>query len=1309
MSLHSGAMSDHNLLTWLQDRLVPTATSWQKQERQLPLSLSSLLDELIDNVQYSSRAVLLQTLLDAQHHLMLKGSLHTPISTESSAVILQAIEGLLLNRHLDHNITILLELLPEELQQEYRQLLLNEADALADEFAQSDTPAAEARVTAEEPLTWPVADGEVTVEQAGVLAQPAAVTPEGTAWPEATMTEATRSEEPAQSGLPANLASDSACTPLPTESSGAVATTLVTSKLASDHPLLLVIDMAREDIAPLTVHSATEWQDRLDQIREHLENIAFTADSCGLEAFALLFHKKAEQLQQEAGDDPATLQQRLDQLVEFLTAARLQADSLVASAASDVEATPHDLSEPAPSSAPPLPSASSEVSYSDSRLAILAEELQDIEPELIALAGTLVKERDEALFQPLERYGDLMSRLMLVCDELGMEGLKRVIIAISDNINLLPTLDAQARLLSLSQFVGWPTMVERYLRNPADEAGVIELVDFLQAVEWPAPLSGLDSRDLFALLVEGPSVEQQSADTPQRAMEVTTEDVSLQFDPDVNRDLFESFLIEAPDLARQFNATITHLGSGSELLDNLRTAQRMSHTLKGSANLIGIKGIANLAHHTEDILETLARTRTTPPEALREALARSGDCLEGMIDAVHGLDAAPDDALEVLQHVLEWAHLADRGEFDKMPPATTPHSPAAASEPSASPAAGEAPQAGTAAADALSSVRVSSTTIDDMFRLVEEITISQGQIREQVSRLKKLGDVLASHEQILQGKRFNLENLVDIRSIASMQRKAHRQRILKDEFDPLEMDQYDELHTATHSYIEAVADARELNQFVINNISQLDSLLLRQDRLNKELQQIVGATRLVPVSVITSRLERAIRQACRMTHKQASLVIIGRQFLIDGDILNKLVDPLLHMLRNAVDHGIEFPDERLEKGKPPSGTITLEFRQEGNNIAVSCRDDGRGLDYARIAEVAQQKGLLQHAQQASHEQLGQLILTPAFTTRSSATQLSGRGIGMDAVQAAVTALKGNIVISDPDGGGTEFVMRIPTSLVTNHSLIVRCGSERFAIPTGYLQQILPPGSGRITLYGDTETFQLGNAYYPLHSLNTLLGIADEAPKESKTVLITSGSGRTASAIAVDYVLQSAELVVKGLGKYVHHVPGSIGVSVLGDGQVIPVLDLAQLIKFERIHQPGNIIDGQLSQAALDDTGLRRPAVLIVDDSLSVRNNLSQLLGDFGYRTQTARDGVEALELVRKQAPAIVLTDLEMPRMDGMELVRALRSSSETGALPIVMITSRTQAKHRSAAEQAGISAYVTKPFIEEELLDTVSSLLENHA
>lgn len=1281
MELQSGTLEDHAFLAWLHERHPPATKNWDDDGPHRGLTLSRLLGDIASRLQHSPRKALLQTVLTAQDHLLVSGNSQLTIGHEMAMLLLNSLKGLILGENLQGNTTALLELLPAQLRDEYRALLSRESVqplAVTSSGPQDAYPS---------PGT-PPRDDSMFAAAADFDSAPTTVGANG--------------------AIPGEFPMESSTDPAPPVDDKEL--NITSSLLSQDHPLMLVVDMAIEDLATLASLPGGAVAAQAAQVVEHLENIAFTADSCDLAQIAARFREQELRFRQLAEGDDAGETIPWDALVDFLQMERATIAPLLTSPQQPVTPMTTAVAGVITAATPPPPPTAAGGDYSDERLAVLGEELREIEPELALLSGRLAERAGSDLLAPLERYVDLLSRLLEVCDALGMEGLKQVVTFIADNINLLVSLDDERRIVALPLFVSWPAMADHYLHNPADETAVDALIDFMQSHDWPGPLTGLDSRDLFALLTAGPTAASADQEAPARVLDVTAEEISLSFDPDINRELFESFLVEAPELASQFNASISSLHSGGDLLEKLRSAQRMSHTLKGSANLIGIKGIATLAHHTEDILDSLARARRVPPPALQEALARSGDCLEAMVDAVHGLAPPPDDALPVLRNIIGWAIRADHGDFDEAPSAdnSLSHPLDTAPETVGKPAS-DAPAAEANAAEIVSSVRVATTTIDDMFRLVEEVTISQGQIREQVSRLKKLGDILASHEQTLQNKRFNLENVVDVRSIASMQRKSHQQRVANDDFDPLEMDQYDELHSATHSYIEAVADARELNQFVVNNISQLDSLLLRQDRLNKELQQLVGATRLVPVSVIASRLERAVRQACRVTQKQASLEIVGRQFLIDGEILNKLVDPLLHILRNAVDHGIEAPDERLEMGKNPSGTITLEFRHQGNNVVVSTHDDGHGLDYERIAAVAMQKGLLQPGQQASHEQLARYILSPAFTTRDSATQLSGRGIGMDAVQAAVTALKGSLTVGDAEGGGTEFVVRIPTNLVTSHSLIVRCGSERFAIPTTFLQQILPPGSGRTTLYGDTEAYQIGNAFYPLHTLNALLGMDDTEGNENRTVLITAGGGRSAAAIAVDYVLQSAELVVKGLGKYVRHVPGSIGVSVLGDGQVIPVLDLFQLISVDRSSRGSSIVDGQLSQAMVEERGQQRPTVLIVDDSLSVRNTLTQLLEDFGYQPLTARDGVEALEMIRSHPPTIVLTDLEMPRMDGMELVRAVRDNPATQQLPIVMITSRTQAKHRGAAEQAGINAYVTKPFIEEELLDTIGSLVRSHA
>ncbi|NIQ08802.1 MAG: response regulator, partial [Gammaproteobacteria bacterium] len=472
--------------------------------------------------------------------------------------------------------------------------------------------------------------------------------------------------------------------------------------------------------------------------------------------------------------------------------------------------------------------------------------------------------------------------------------------------------------------------------------------------------------------------------------------------------------------------------------------------------------------------------------------------------------------------------------------------------------------------------------------------------------------------------------------------------------------------------------------------------LLRQSRLNKELQQLVSATRMVPVSDISNRLQRAVRQASRATGNAAELVIDHRNLMMDGDVLNKLVDPLLHILRNAVDHGMSQADEGTEPGR-----ITVRFHQEGSNVVISCTDNGRGLNYQRIREVAIEKGLIRHDHDPSKEELARFIMSPAFTTRSSTTQVSGRGIGMDAVFSAVMELKGTISAHDVEPHGTEFIIRLPLSLVTTHSLVVQSGANIYAIPSATLAQILSPGTGEIRSEGNDNSFLLDGEKFSMHPLAAMLGYESGTTLESSTILLTSHD-TLSTAIAVDAVLQSTELVIKRLGRFVPKVTGVAGVTVLGDGRVIPVLDLPELLLAA---QEGTLTSSTSMENRILRPAVERPTALVVDDSLSARNSLSQLLEDTGYAVLTARDGVEAVELLQVKQPLVVLADLEMPRMDGIELTRHIRSNEKLQQLPVLMITSRSQKKHRQEAESAGVNAYLTKPFKEDELIDVVASLV----
>ena len=601
-------------------------------------------------------------------------------------------------------------------------------------------------------------------------------------------------------------------------------------------------------------------------------------------------------------------------------------------------------------------------------------------------------------------------------------------------------------------------------------------------------------------------------------------------------------------------------------------------------------------------------------------------------------------------------------------------------------------------------MRVSADVMDNIFRIVGETAIAIGQIQEHLKRLDSANKMVRKNDVSLQQRRYELENLVSIRGMAA--RHGSAMAVGSDsDFDPLEMDEYDEFYGLTHSYIEGVADSREILRGITDEVSDLNALFLLQQRLNKELQQMVMTMRMVPVSNISARLQRAVRQVCRTTGKQAELTIIGEDLLLDGDVLNKLADPLMHMLRNSVDHSIELGSDRVDNGKSEAGNISLSFIQEGNSVVVACVDDGTGLNYKRIRETAVKHGLITTKETVDNASLARMIMQSGFSTSDNVTQVSGRGVGLDVVHHTIQSLNGTMDITDAVSGGTQISLRLPITLLTSHCLLVGGGKDMiYAIPASTLVQILSPGTGKIGNVGGKMTFQLGQDVYPARSLNSLTGVgdSDDNDAQSGTVLLVQ-STEGVTAITVGRVVSSHDLVVKNMGAYVRQVQGVAGVSTLGDGRVVAVLDLSVLLKEGdnagsgvKAHDPGLISRRKVAEL---------PKILVVDDSLSVRHSLSQLIGDGGYRVVTARDGIEAVDMLEKELPDLVLTDLEMPRMNGLELTSYIRKSEQWKPLPVVMITSRTMAKHRQQAESVGVDHYITKPFAEDDVLASISERL----
>jgi chemosensory pili system protein ChpA (sensor histidine kinase/response regulator) len=411
----------------------------------------------------------------------------------------------------------------------------------------------------------------------------------------------------------------------------------------------------------------------------------------------------------------------------------------------------------------------------------------------------------------------------------------------------------------------------------------------------------------------------------------------------------------------------------------------------------------------------------------------------------------------------------------------------------------------------------------------------------------------------------------------------------------------------------------------------------------------------------------------------------------------------MHILRNAIDHGIESASDRLAKGKSGNGQITIEFYQEDNTLLVRCRDDGRGLDYGIIRAAAEKKDLIKPGQKVSEEELKLFILRPNFSTRTVTTQTSGRGVGLDAVYSQVIVMGGTLTMESESGLGMTIELRMPLPLSLTHALLVNSGKFHIAIANKGISQIYHSGDIKLITEDNQEKLLLDGITYPVAKLNDLLHIPDHRKQQRQhgAMLLVKNKEKT-TAVLIDSIVDTRDVVIKSLGKYISKIPGFIGATILGDGTVIPVIDLPELLRAP-VRELNSVYACPID---IEEPESTMPTILVVDDSLSQRRALEQLLSDVGYKVRTARDGIEAVNLLPLVKPALVLTDLEMPRMNGIELTAHIRAQSSLRKLPVIMITSRTTHKHRQMADEAGIDFYLVKPVRDEDLLMKMQTLME---
>ncbi len=919
-------------------------------------------------------------------------------------------------------------------------------------------------------------------------------------------------------------------------------------------------------------------------------------------------------------------------------------------------------------------------------LAVLRDEFAQAAGDIDAALGAWMG--DEPANAPVhcEPIFATFSRLAEVSRMVELEGHAQAIEQLRDAAQLIALSDEHDMAAGLAWLAMWREPLAACFEQPGDAQAAAALVDHLAL--GPVPPSPQSMAELRALLCTPPELPVDADYHSTAFAAAEDDDVSIAMPDDIDAGLYETFLAEAPDQLAALGDTIRELARGPVDRARVVEAQRIAHTFKGSGNIIGIRGVGQLAHRMEDLLDFAVRENGELPQPMARDLERAAATLDQMIYALRGEEEAPADALELLTAMIDWGRAIDDGTWPELVMARLDAAPAPAA--AAPRAAAAAPAVEAPAADAEAQVRVPASRVDRLVRQAGQSLVQHGRMADRIKRLEERLAAMGAAQAALSARLRDLTVQIDRQGV-SLQEKAEQQA----GFDPLEMDRYNELHALTRFVAEMAADSDDLTKSARDDVRAASLDLIDHERALKAQHGELLRARLVPFRHIAARLRRNVSQTAATTGKPVQLIIEGEQIQLDGDVLERLTEPLLHLLRNAVDHGIENAEDRALLGKPAEGTVHLSVSRDGQTIRVECKDDGGGLNLPAIHAKAVSLGLLAADADIDVDTLSRMILLPGFSTRDAVSDVSGRGVGMDVVAERLRAMKGHLDIATAPLEGSSFTLRVPATTGAAHALVVEAGGERIALPTDSVVTGLAAGQATLA----NGHLELGDKRWRVASLAALLGLPEAEGAAEQRPAIVVRSGREEIAVWVDRVVEARELILQDTGRLLRRLRGVGSGALRTDGRVMFMLDT------DALADSGLAMNADAAQALRQRLRTERRRALVVDDSLSVRKTLSQLLVDAGYDVRTARDGFEALDALSREKADIVLTDLEMPNLNGLDLTRRLRQSESWATLPVIMITSRGTDKHRSNAEQVGVSAYLTKPYSDGELLNRVRDLL----
>ncbi len=774
------------------------------------------------------------------------------------------------------------------------------------------------------------------------------------------------------------------------------------------------------------------------------------------------------------------------------------------------------------------------------------------------------------------------------------------------------------------------------------------------AAEEVLPIMETPAEEMVVPNISAAPVEKVK---PTKSAKVSKQTPVADVMPAANQELMAIFMEEARELVPLVGKELRAWRASPTEADHADELQRALHTLKGSARMAGQTEMGDAVHGMEDRIVQVLK---------RQVVMSDFDGMFSDLDHIGALTQALDTALN-----------PDAAPEDR-------------------PNLGVA--AGRTAERASQFLRMRSEVLDRLINEAGEVSIARSRIDREMQGFKQSS--LDLTESVFRLRNYLRE--LEIETESQMQSRLTLLQETQSSFDPLEFDRFTRLQELTRMMAESVNDVATIQHALLMNLDEAESALQQQNRMNYELQHGLMSVRMVPFSLIVERLHRIVRQTARELNKQVELTIEGEKVDIDRSVLDKIGAPLEHLLRNAVAHGIESPEQRVKMGKPAQGTIQLKVFREKDEIALMVSDDGAGINLAKVRAKAIEKQLIQPDQEVADQTLMSVIFEPGFSTATDVTQIAGRGVGLDAVRGDITGLGGRIDVSNQEKQGAKFSIFLPVTLSVIPVVNVRAGHHVFAIPAIMVEQLQKQKPKDLLATYTAKQLMWADNVYPIHYLPKLIGdyqTQAEPQNYSPILLLRSGTYRV--ALHIDEVLGNEDVVMKPIGAQVARVPGVAGATVTGEGKIILILNPLQLANREEL-SAGAV---KISTPEIVETKEVTPLVMVVDDSLTMRKVLGRALEREGYQVITAKDGVDALQQLVEQKPDIMLLDIEMPRMDGFELTRNVRNDATTKHIPIIIISSRTAEKHQNVAKELGVNAFLGKPVQDDQLIAEIKRLI----